>query len=137
MAAHLSLRLAGLDQEAAKEAEGVKPGGPALVAERRIGYNVVEGLERVAIEIKRVGECVALLYVSCGVVVQHHIHSCEPRGGVIFFLPEVRHLHVLVVTCFFANFQQQRARPASRVVDRSVVGRICAADAEYLGYGPD
>ena len=74
---------------------GIEAGAPALVAEGRIGDDVVEGLERVAVEEERAGEGVALLDLRRGVVVQDHVHAGEAGGGVVLLLPVEGDLHVL------------------------------------------
>ena len=76
---------------------GIQAGAPAFVAEGRIGDDVVEGLERVAVEEERVGEGVALLDFRRGVVVQDHVHAGEAGGGGILFLPVEGDAHVLAV----------------------------------------
>ena len=57
----------------------VNAGAPALVAERRIGDDVVEGLERVAVLELGIGERVALHDERSRVVVQDHVHPGESR----------------------------------------------------------
>ena len=63
---------------------------PALVAERRIGDDVVEGFESVAILEFRVGEGVALDDQRRGVVVQDHVHAGKARRGGVLLLPVER-----------------------------------------------
>ena len=55
----------------------VNAGAPALVAERRIGDDVVKGLERAAVLELGIGQRVALLDERRGVVVQDHVHAGE------------------------------------------------------------
>ena len=111
---------------------GIEAGAPAFVAEGRIGDDVVEGLERVAVGVERAGERVALLDLRRGVVVQDHVHAGEAGGGVVLFLPVERDLHVFAVAGFVADLQEQRARAAGRVIDGGVVGGLGVADAENL-----
>ena len=73
---------------------GIEAGAPAFVAEGRIGDDVVEGLERVAVEEERAGQGVALLDLRRGVVVQDHVHAGEAGRGVVFLLPVEGDLHV-------------------------------------------
>src|ERR1051326_3746175 len=79
---------------------GVESGGPSLVAERWIRYDVVEGLQCVAVGEERIRKRVALFDVGRGVVVQDHIHPGKRGGRVIFFLSEKTHLDVSMVSCF-------------------------------------
>ena len=112
---------------------GIEAGAPAFVAEGRIGDDVVEGLERVAVEEERASDGVALLDLRRGVVVQDHVHAREASGGVVFLLPVERDLHVLVaVAGFVADLEEQRARAAGRVIDGGVVADLGVADAEDL-----
>ena len=65
----------------------VEAGAPALVAEGRIGDDVVESLEGVAILELGVGERVALHDQRRGVVVQDHVHAGQAGGSGILLLP--------------------------------------------------
>src|SRR5262245_44763644 len=80
---------------------GIEPGIPAFVAEGRISADVVEGLERVSVEVERVGDGVALPDFRRGVVVQDHVHSGKASGGVVFLLPVEGDLYVLVAVAGF------------------------------------
>ena len=70
--------------------ERIEAGAPALVGERRIGDDVVEGLERVAVLELGIGQRVALHDQRGGVVVQDHVHAREAAGGGVLFLPVER-----------------------------------------------
>ena len=61
-----------------------------LSRERRIGDDVVEGLERVAVLELGIGQRVALHDERGGVVVQDHVHAGEAAGGGVLFLPVER-----------------------------------------------
>ena len=110
----------------------VETGAPALVAEGWIGDDVVEGLERVAFGVQRAGERVALLDFRRGIVVQNHVHAGEAGGGIVLFLPVESDLYILAVARFVADFQEQRARAARRVIDGGVIRRGGVADSENL-----
>ena len=97
--------------------ERIEAGAPALVAERRIGDDVVEGLERVAVLELGIGQRVALHDQRRGVVVQDHVHAGEAAGGGVLFLPVERDGGAGLV----AHLQEQRAGAAGRVVDGGVV----------------
>lgn len=84
--------------------ERIEAGAPALVAERRIGNHIVEGLERVAVPELGIGQCVALHDERRGVVVQDHVHPRETAGGGVLFLPVERHRS----SRFVGNLEQQR-----------------------------
>ena len=83
--------------------ERIDAGAPALVGERRIGDDVVEGLERVAVLELGIGERVALHDERRGVVVQDHVHAGEAAGGRVLLLPVERDRGAGLV----AHFQQQ------------------------------
>ena len=72
--------------------ERIEAGAPALVGEGRIGDDVVEGLERVAVLELGIGQRVALHDERGGVVVQDHVHAGEAAGGGVLFLPVERDL---------------------------------------------
>jgi hypothetical protein len=57
---------------------GIEARAPALVAEGWIGNDVVEGLERVSVEIERAGDSVTLFDLRRGVVVQDLDMRIEP-----------------------------------------------------------
>ena len=59
--------------------ERIEAGAPALVRERRIGDDVIEGLERVAVLELGIGQRVALHDERRGVVVQDHVHAGQRR----------------------------------------------------------
>ena len=106
---------------------------PAFVAERRIGDDVVEGLESpVLAGEERIGQRVALLDQRRGVVVQDHVHAGEASGRSIFFLPVERDLG----TGGIAHLQQQRTGAAGQVIDGGGVGRARVADADDLRHDP-
>src|SRR5882762_6672169 len=65
----------------------IEAGAPALVRKGRIGDDVVEGLERVAILELGIGNCVALHDESGWVVVQNHVHASKTASSSILFLP--------------------------------------------------
>ena len=65
----------------------IEAGAPTLVAKRRIGDDVIECLERVAVLELGIGQGVALLNEGRGVVVQDHVHAGEAACGSILFLP--------------------------------------------------
>ena len=94
----------------------------------RIGDDVVEGLERVAVLELGIGQRVALHDERRGVVVQDHVHPGEAGGGGVLFLPVERDLGAGLV----ADFQQQRAGAAGGVIDGGVVGGLRVADADDL-----
>jgi hypothetical protein len=129
--------LGGRDAVAGETLEGIgvrrETGAPAFVAEGRIGDDVVEGLQRVALGEERAGEGVALLDLRRGVVVQDHVHAGEAGGGGILFLPVKGDAHVFAVPRGVADLQEQRARAAGGVIDGGVVARPGVADAENLG----
>ena len=108
--------------------ERIEAGAPALVAERRIGDDVVEGLERVAVLELGIGQRVALHDERRGVVVQDHVHAGQAAGGGVLFLPVERDGGAGLV----AHLQQQRAGAAGRVVDGGGGGGLRVADAEDL-----
>ena len=96
--------------------ERIEAGAPALVGERRIGDDVVEGLERVAVLELGIGQRVALHDQRGRVVVQDHVHAGEAAGGGILFLPVERDRGAGLI----AHFQEQRAGAAGGVVDGGV-----------------
>ena len=63
---------------------------------------------------------------------QDHVHPGEAGGGGILFLPVERDLHVFAVAGFVADFEEQRAGAARRIIDGGVVGGVGVADAENL-----
>ena len=67
--------------------ERIEAGAPALVAEGRIGDDVVEGLERVAVLELGIGQRVALLDERRRVVVQDHVHAGEAAVAASFSCP--------------------------------------------------
>src|SRR5205085_1186202 len=73
---------------------GIEAGTPALIAEGRIGDNVVKGLKRVAIEKERMGQRVFLLDLRRRVVVQDHVHASKSGGRVVLLLSKEAHLHI-------------------------------------------
>ncbi len=93
---------------------GVEAGTPTFVAEGRIG------------------ECVALLDVYRGVVVQDHVHPGEADGGGVLLLSVEGNFYVIAVAGFFADIQELRAGAARRIINGGVVGGIHVADAENL-----
>ena len=105
----------------------VEAGAPALVAEGRIGDDVVEGLELAGgVLEERVGQRVALLDQRRGVVVQDHVHAGQAGGGGVLFLPVERDLDVFAVAGLVADLEQQRAGAAGGVVDGRVVAGLGA-----------
>src|SRR5262249_53367430 len=85
----------------------IETGTPAFVAEGRIGDDVVETLEHVAVEKERAGQGVALLDLRDSVVVQDHVHAGEAGGSVVFLLPVEGDLYVLMaMTGFIANLEK-------------------------------
>ena len=66
---------------------------PALVAERRIGDDIVEGFECAVLGFKkRVGQRVALADFGGWVVVQDHVHAGEAGRRCVLLLPVNRDL---------------------------------------------
>ena len=62
-----------------------------LVAEGRIGDDVVEGLERVAVlETAGLASVLPCMMTRRGVVVQDHVHAGEAGGGGVLLLPVER-----------------------------------------------
>src|ERR1039458_6292703 len=65
----------------------INAGAPAFVAERRIGDNVVKGLERAAVLELGNSQRAALLDERRWIVVQDHVHPREGASSGILFLP--------------------------------------------------
>ena len=108
--------------------ERIEAGAPALVGERRIGDDVVEGLERVAVLELGIGQRVALHDERGRVVVQDHVHARQAAGGGVLFLPVERDGGAGLV----AHLQQQRAGAAGGVVDGGGGAGLGVADADDL-----
>ena len=106
----------------------IEAGAPALVGEWRIGDDVVEGLERVAVLELGIGQRVALHDERGGVVVQDHVHPGEAAGGGVLLLPVERDGGA----GFVAHLQQQRAGAAGRVVDGGGGAGLGVVDADDL-----
>ncbi len=106
--------------------ERIEAGAPALVGKGRIGDDVVEGLERVAVLELGIGQRVALHDQRGGVVVQDHVHAGEAAGGGVLLLPVERDGGAGLV----ADLQQQRAGAAGGVVDGGGGAGLGVADAE-------
>ena len=103
--------------------------GPALIAEGRIGDDVVEGFEGVADLEFWIGQRVALLNVRPRVVVEDHVHAGESGGSGVLFLAVEGDLDAGRV----ADFQEQGAGAAGGVVDGGRGGGS-VADADDLGH---
>ena len=63
---------------------------PAFVGKRRIGDDIIEGLEGVAVLELGIGQRVALHDERRGVVVQDHVHAGEAAGRGVLLLPVER-----------------------------------------------
>ena len=131
--------MAGGDAEVPEAVEGVvqrvEAGAPALVAERDIGGDVVEGLEPTvptAVPELGIGEGVALHDQRDGVVVQDHVHAGQGAGGRVLFLPVEGDRGARLV----GDLEQQGPGAAGGVVDRGVGAGLGGADAENLGDDP-
>ena len=85
---------------------------PAFVGEGRIGDDMVESLEAVAILELGIGQRVALDDQRGGVIVQDHVHPREAAGGGVLLLPVERDGGAGLV----ADFQEQRSGATGRVV---------------------
>src|ERR1017187_8357336 len=110
--------------------EEVDAVGPALIAEGRIGDDVVEGFEGVADLEFWIGQRVALLNVRPRVVVEDHVHAGETGGGGVLFLPVEGDLGAGFVT----HFEEEGAGAAGGVVDGGTGGGGGVADADDLGH---
>jgi len=108
--------------------ERIEAGAPTLVGKRRIGDDVVEGLERVAIFELGIGQRVALHDERGRVFVQNHVHPREAAGRAIFFLPIERNGGAGLV----ADFQEQRTRTARGVIDRGGGAGLRITNADDL-----
>ena len=109
---------------------GVEAGAPALIAGGRIGDDVVEGLEQIAIEEFWTGEGVAGFDDGGGVVVQHHVHAGETGGGGVLFLPVEGDFGGSGV----GYFEEQGARAASGVINGGGTGGAGGTDGDDLGH---
>ena len=110
--------------------ERVDAGAPALVRKRRIGNHVIEGFElAVFAGVQRIRQgAVSAFDERRGLVVQDHVHPRQAGSGGVFFLAVKRDFRF----GFIAHFQQQRARPAGRVIHGGVVCGVRIADADDL-----
>ena len=86
----------------------VQAGVPAFVGERRIGDDIVEGVEGVALQKQGAHQRVALPDLGRGVVVQDHVHARQAGRGVVLFLPVERDADVAPVRRRLRHLQQQR-----------------------------
>ena len=107
----------------------VEAGAPPLVRERRVGDDVVELFERIAVLELRVGERVPLVDERLRVVVEDHVHAGQAARRRVLLLSVEGQLGAGLV----GHFQEQRAGPASRVIDGRVRAGPGGADAEDLG----
>ena len=99
-----------------------------LSREGRIGDDIVEGLEGVAVPELGIGQRVALHDQRGGVVVQDHVHAGEAAGGGVLFLAVERDGGAGLV----ADLQEQRAGAAGRVVDGGGGAGLGVTDADDL-----
>ncbi len=113
---------------------GIESGAPAFVGKGRVGDDVVEGLEGVAVFEEGVGEGVALFDFGFGMVVEDHVHVGQTGGGGVFFLTVEGDLHVPAVAGLVADFEQERTGAAGGVVDGGVAGDGGVPDAEDAGH---
>ena len=109
---------------------GIEAGAPAFVGKGGVGDDVVEGLEGVAVFEERVGEGVALFDFGFGMVVEDHVHVSQTGGGGVFLLTVEGDLHVPAVAGLVADFEQERAGPAGRIVNGGVAGDGSVPDTE-------
>ena len=108
--------------------EGVDAGAPAFVGKRRIGDDVVEGLERATLPELGIGQRVALHDERGGVVVKDHVHPRESAGGGVLLLPVQGDGRPGLVP----HLQEQGARAAGGVIDGRGAGGFGLTDAEDL-----
>ena len=110
----------------------IKAGTPTFIAERRIGNDIIEGLQCAAILEFGVGQGIALHDKRSRVVVQDHVHPSQPAGGGILFLTIQRGLGFGLVT----HFQQQGTGTAGRVIDGGGAGGFGLTNAYDLRNHP-
>ena len=114
-------------------ASRVQAAGPILVGERRIGDDVVEGLETAVrmLEVRR-GECVGLPDLGFGTAVQHHVHARQSSSGVVHLLSVERKVQSGTILSLVMHLEQERTRATGGVIDglRAAGGLL---QSDYLG----
>ena len=110
----------------------IDPFAPALVAEGRIGDDIVKGFEVALIGIKKegIGQCIALLDLGGRVVVQDHVHASKAGGGGILFLTIERYPG----GCFITHLQKKRSRSTGGVAHGGVTGCRGIVNADDFGH---
>jgi hypothetical protein len=102
---------------------------PALVGEGRIGNDVVEGLESVAVhEERHCQRAVSSVYPGSRTVVQDHVHSGESSRRNVLLLPVERDGGAGLVS----YFQEQRAGTTGWIVNGGGRARLRAPDSKNL-----
>ena len=91
----------------------VQTGAPPLVGKWRIGDDIVEGFEGVALLEFGIYQRIALHDQRLCIVVQDHVHPREAAGGGVLLLPVERDSG----GCLVADLEQQGTRSAGGIVD--------------------